>query len=73
MKRVTNQQAPTKLVLRLKTQKMKNAVNKAGVDLSNTEHHPQSSKKVNPLPTLYFKGGITNRQHWNTLPREVVE
>lgn len=73
MQRVTNQQVPTKLVLRLKAQKMKNAVNKAGVDLLNTKHHPQSPKKVNPLPTLYFKGEITNRQHWNTLPSEVVE
>lgn len=70
---MTNQRAPTKLVLRLKTQKMKNAVNKAGMDLLNTEHHPQSSKKVNPLPTLYFKGEITSRQHWNTLLSKVVE
>lgn len=73
MQRVTNQQAPTKLVLRLKTQKMKNAVNKAGMDLLNIKHRPQSTKKVNPLPTLYFKGEITNRQHWTTLPREVME
>lgn len=47
---------------------MKNAVNKAGVDLLNIKHHPQSAKKVNPLPTLSFQHEITNRQHWSTLP-----
>lgn len=71
MQRVTDQQVPIKLVLRLKTQKIKNAVNKA--DHLNIKYHPQSSKKVNPLPTQSFKGEITKRQHWNTLPRKVVE
>lgn len=73
MQRAKNQHVPTKLFFRLKTQKMKNVVNKEDVDLLNIKHHPQSSRKVNPLPTLSFKGEITNRQHWNTLPREVVE
>lgn len=52
---------------------MKNAVNKASLDLLNIKHPPQSSKRVNPLSTLSFKGEITNRQHWNTLPRETSQ